>query len=92
MANTVNAFSTPGTVLPCSTSIGMVVELRQRGLHLPALAVELGEVGDTVDCGIDQRGDQGDLAGPEARRADRVPHLSEHQGPWQGRQRLLGKP
>jgi len=44
----------------------------------PVPAVQLGEVGDTVDRRIEQRGDQRDLAGPEARPADAIPHLSGH--------------
>src|SRR4029434_644663 len=68
------------------------LELCQRRLHLPALAVEFSEVDNTVDCWVEQRRDQSDLTGPEARRADAIPDLSEHQGLWQGRQGLPGEP
>jgi hypothetical protein len=39
-----------------------------------------------------ERGHQGDLAGPEARRADMVAHLSEHSCRWHGRQRFPREP
>jgi hypothetical protein len=68
------------------------LELRQRGLHLPAQAVEFGEVSDTVYIGIDQCRYEGNLAGPEARRADGIPDLSELQRLWQGRQCLPSEP
>jgi hypothetical protein len=71
---------------------GHCYRLRLAHLHLPAPAVQRSEVGHTVDRRIEQHSDQGDLAGPEARRADAIPHLSEDQGRWQGRQGLPGEP
>jgi hypothetical protein len=61
-------------------------------LDLPALAVPRGEVGNTGALRVEERGRQGDLAGPEARRADMAAHLSEHSCRWQGRQRFPGEP
>jgi hypothetical protein len=58
------------------------LEVRQRGFDLPAPAVELGEVGNTLDLCVEQRGDQGDLVGPEAWAAAVVAHLSEVYGLW----------
>jgi hypothetical protein len=92
MAKTGSSFNTPGAVLQCSTSLHGGLEMSLRGFHLPAPAVELGELGDTVDRRIEQYGYQGNLAGPEPRRADAVPDFSEYQGLWQGRQRLLHEP
>ena len=71
---------------------GHVYRLRLAHFDLPALAVQLGEVGHTVDVCVEERGHQGDLAGPEAWRADLIAHLSEHERLWQGRQRLPGEP
>jgi hypothetical protein len=64
----------------------------QRAFDLPTSAGPLGEVGHTGALRVEARGDQGDLAGPEARRADRVADRSEHEGLWQGRHRLPGEP
>src|SRR6266545_7284049 len=66
--------------------------MRQRGLHRPALAVALGEVGDTEDRCIEQRRHEGHLTAPEPRRDDVVAHLSEYSRIWQGRPGLPGKP
>jgi site-specific DNA recombinase len=48
----------------------------------PALAVQLGKVGNRVALWVEERGDQGDLASPEAWRANAIPDLSAHQGLW----------
>jgi hypothetical protein len=80
----------PGS-MPEGTS-GHVYRLRLAHFHLPAPAVQLGKVADAVGLRIEQRGDEGDLAGPEAWRADVVPQLSERQGLWQGRQCLPSEP
>jgi hypothetical protein len=64
----------------------------QRGFNLPALAVELGEVGHTVELCVEECGHEGDLAGPKPRRADMVAHLSEYSRIWQCRLGLPGKP
>src|SRR5947199_247202 len=53
------------------------LERRQCGVDLPALAVPHSEVGNTGTLCVEERGHQGDLAAPEARRADMVAHLSE---------------
>jgi hypothetical protein len=58
------------------------LELRQCGFNLPALAGPLGKVGHTVAFRVEERGHQGDLAGPEARAADGVAQLSEHSRLW----------
>jgi hypothetical protein len=71
---------------------GQFYRLRLADFHLPALAVELGEVGDTVDLCLEPRRHEGHLMAPEPRRADVVAHLSEYQRIWQGRQGLPGKP
>jgi hypothetical protein len=54
------------------------LELRQCGFDLPALAVQLGKVGHPVTCRVEERGHQGDLAGPAARAADVVASLAEY--------------
>src|SRR5262249_36047511 len=51
---------------------GHFYRLRLAPLDLPALAVQLSELGDTGERRIEERGDQGDLAGPEARPADAI--------------------
>jgi hypothetical protein len=56
---------------------GHFYRLRLAHLHLPALAVELGEFGDRIDRRIEQCRHEGNLAGPEARRVDTIPDLSE---------------
>jgi hypothetical protein len=53
---------------------------------------QLGEVGHPVERCVEERGHQQDLAGPNARRADLVAHLSEHSCLWQGRQRFPIEP
>jgi hypothetical protein len=68
------------------------LEVRQRGLDLPTLAVPFGEVGHTVDFRVEARGHQGDLAGSAAWAADVVAPLSEPSRRWQGRQRFPGEP
>jgi hypothetical protein len=68
------------------------LEVRQRGLDLPTLAVPFGEVGPTVDVRVEARGHQRELAGAEAWAADVVAHVSEHQGLGQGRSGLPGEP
>ena len=54
------------------------LELRQCGFDLPALAGPLGTVGHTVTFRVEERGHQGDLAGPEARAADVVASLAAY--------------
>ena len=91
--NEVSSFRTPGTVLQCNTSSPpRGLEVRQRGLDRPTLAVQCGEVGHPGDCRVEERGHQGDLAGSEAGAADVVAHLSEHSRLWQGRHRFPGEP
>jgi hypothetical protein len=68
------------------------LEVRQRGSHLPMLALELGEVGYTVDLRIEQCSDESNPTGPAPRHAEVVAHLSEHQRLWQGSQCLSGEP
>jgi hypothetical protein len=68
------------------------LEVCQRGLHLPALAGAFGEVGHTVDRGVEPRRDQGELTGPEVRRAEALSDLSAHQGLWPGRKGCPGEP
>jgi len=71
MAKTVSSFSTPDTVLQCNTlHPHRGLEVRQRGLDLPTLAVQFGEVGHTVDVRVEERGHQSDLAGSEAWAAE----------------------
>jgi hypothetical protein len=41
---------------------------------------QLGQVSHTGDLRIEERGHKRDLTGQEVRRADAIPHLSEHQG------------
>src|SRR5262245_60646573 len=67
-------------------------ELRQRGFDLPTLARPRGEVDDPVDLWVKPCRDQGDLTGPEARRAGTVAHRSARYGLWQGRQAFPGEP
>src|SRR5262245_9813544 len=52
------------------------LEVRSRGFDLPALSVELSEVGHTIDCRVEACRHQGDLAGPEAWRVDVGAHLA----------------
>jgi len=93
MAKTVSSFSTRGTRFTVQhIHLHRGLEVRQRGFDLPAQAVQLGEVGNTVDLCIEQCGDESNLTGPEPRRAEVVAHLSEHQCLWQGGQCLSGEP
>jgi hypothetical protein len=57
---------------------GHVYRLRLAHLDLPALLVQFGEVGNTVDARVEERGHQGDLAASEAWAADVIARLSEH--------------
>jgi hypothetical protein len=50
------------------------------------------KVGHAVNLRAEPRGDQRDLAGPEPRCADVVPHPSPHERIWQGRQCFPGEP
>jgi hypothetical protein len=52
---------------------------------------QLSKVGRTVDVRVEPRGDPRDLAGPEPRCADVVPHRSPHERIWQGRQCFPGE-
>jgi hypothetical protein len=77
------AADSPGS-MPEGTP-GHFYRLRLAHFHLPALAIELGQVTDAVGLRVEQRGDQRNLAGPEARRAKTIPHPSEHERVGQGR-------
>ncbi len=93
MANTVSSFSTPGTVLQCKISIGIVVlRWASEVSTCQRSRDQLGEIVDTIDRRIEPRRDEGDLAGAEARPTDTVAHLPEHYRIWQGQQGLPGEP
>ena len=92
MATTVSSCSTPGTVVPGSPALCLVVVSGARGLHLPTLAVQGGAVGSTLECHVEERGHQGDRAGSEAWAAEVVAPLSAHARIWQSGPHILGAP
>jgi hypothetical protein len=69
------AADSPGS-MPEGTP-GHFYRLRLAHFGLPALAVELGELSDRIDRRIEQCRHEGNLAGPEARRANAIPHLKD---------------